>query len=131
MTNLNLRTGVLTLAALTLTFPAASAMAADVSTPAASTFIVKSAADDNIRRGAKAFRKGEIENSIRIHQKALKTSISSKRAAIAQSNLCAAYATVGQLEEAQAACSAALELRPGYEPAMVNKQALTVKFAQK
>jgi len=131
MTHLNLRTGLLTLAAMTLTFPSASAMAADVNAPAASTFIVKSAADANIRRAAKAHKKGEFEDSIRINHRALKTSLSSKRAAIVHSNLCATYATVGEMNKAQAACSAALELRPDYAPAVANKTALTVKLAQK
>lgn len=131
MTHLNLRAGLLTVAAMTLTFPAASAMAADVSAPAASTFIVKSAADANIRRATKAFNKGEFESSIRIHHRALKTSLSSKRAAIVHSNLCATYATVGEMDKAQAACSAALELRPDYAPAVANKSALTVQLAQK
>lgn len=131
MTHLNFRTGLLTLAAMTLTFPAASAMAADVSAPAASSFIVKSAADDNIRRAAKAYKKGEIETSIRINRRALNSSLSAKRAAIAHSNLCASYATIGEMDKAQAACAAALELRPDYAPAMANKAALTVKLAQK
>ena len=52
-------------------------------------------------------------------------------AAIAQSNLCAAYAAMGDMDDAKAACDAAIELRADYAPAIANKTALTVKLAEK
>lgn len=133
MTHLSLKHGVIAIAAATLTFSASSAMAADV-TPQAqtqATFTAKSAADTNIRLSAKAFRTGDFQRSVKYSKMALKSSISNKRAAIAQSNLCAAHAKLGQMSEASAACTAALELRPNYTPAINNKAALTIRLAQK
>lgn len=134
MTHLKLRHGLLTLATAALTLPAASAIAADVTpqtTTASATFIAKSAADSRIREGAKAFKRGDFERSISYSRSALKQSLSRKRAAIAHSNLCAAYASIGEMEKASASCHAALELRPGYEPAVTNKAALTIRLANK
>lgn len=133
MTKLSLKHGLIGLTAAALTFSASSAMAADV-TPQAqaqATFTAKSAADTNIRLSAKAFRAGDFQRSVKYSNLALKSSISSKRAAIAQSNLCAAHAKLGQMNEASAACAAALELRPNYAPAIENKAALTIRLAQK
>lgn len=131
MTHLKLRHGLLTLATAVLAFPAASAMAADAVPPTSTAFVAQSAADAQIRAGAKAFRKGEFERSITYSRRALKSSLSSKRAAIAHSNLCAAYGSLGDMEKAATSCASALELRPGYEPAVTNKAALTVQLAQK
>lgn len=131
MTHSIIRKGLMTVAALAITFPAASAMAADVSAPTEASFVVKSASDNLIRMGVKAFRKGNFEKSVRLNQAAIKTSLSAPREAIAQSNLCASYALLGDMEQAQAACTAALELRPGLTQAQTNKAALTIKLAQK
>jgi len=119
-----------TLAALviTATLPNASAMASDTPT---GDFVVQKTTDGRIKLGVKAFKKGNFEKAIRVTHSALNTSLSPKKAAIAHSNLCAAYAKLEMLDEAQQACAAALELRPGYEAAETNKASLTIRLAQK
>jgi len=123
--------------ALTVTLPAASAMAADASTasaaPVTSTavFQVKSAADGKIRAGVSAFEKGDYQKALTFNRSALSGGgLSPRKAAIVQSNLCAAYAMIGEMDKASSACATALELRPNYAPAKANKAALTVKLAQ-
>ena len=124
------KTGLATLAALALTatLPTASAMASDA---ARNDFVVKKTTDGRIKLGVKAFKKGDFEKSVRVTRSALNTSLSPKKAAIAHSNLCAAYAKLEMLDKAQQACAAALELRPGYEAAEINKASLTIQLAQK
>ncbi len=131
MTHFRLRHGLLSLAIAAFTFPAASAMAADTAPQAPASFSVQSAADAGIRAGARAFKKGDFTRSISLSRAALKGSMSNKRAAIAQSNLCAAYGSMGDMEKASSACAEALTLRPGYAPAIENKAALTVQIAKK
>lgn len=118
-------------AAAGISFSAPSAMAADQKNPSHAAFTVKSAADSNIRTGAQEFRKGNYERSAARSRAALKSSISLRRAAIAHSNLCAAYAIMGDMKKAEEACNMALTLRPDYLPAQGNKAALTIKLAQK
>ncbi len=124
------KAGLATLAALamTATLPATSAMAADAPK---GDFTVKSTTNGYIKLGVQAFKKGDYEKSIRITHSALGQGLSSKKAAIAHSNLCAAYAKLEVLDKAQQACASALELRPGYEPAETNKASLTIRLAQK
>ena len=124
------KTAVLTLAAVTMSaaLPAAGAMAADI---AVDGFTVSTTTDGRIRSGVKAFKKGDYKKAVSFHRAALKTSLSPRKAGIAQSNLCAAYAKLEMMDEAQAACTSALELRPDYAPAQANKAALTIKLAQK
>ena len=119
-----------TLIALTITaiLPTSSAMAADVP---AEGFVVQKTTDGRIKLGVKAFNKGDFEKAIRVTRSALNTSLSPKKAAIAHSNLCAAYAKIERLEKAQQACAAALELRPDYEPAKINKASLIIRLAEK
>lgn len=131
MTKYAMKSALLSLAMIGTALPAASAMAADVTPPATSQYIVKSASDGLIRAGAKAFKRGQLERSVKYSRAALKTNLSAKRAAIAQSNLCAAYASLGNMSQAQAACTSAIELRPDYGPAQNNKAALTYQLAQK
>lgn len=114
--------------AITATLPAASVMAADATT---GNFVVKSTTDGRIKLGVKAFKKGNYEKTISITRSALNTGLSPKKAAIAHSNLCAAYAKIEMLDEATQACAAALELRSDYEPAISNKASLTIRLAQK
>jgi len=71
------------------------------------------------------------QKTVRVTRSALNTSLSPKKAAIAHSNLCAAYAKLEMFDEASQACSAALELRPDYEAAVTNKASLTIRLAQK
>ncbi len=125
-----LKPAMAVMAALTLTtaLPAASAMAADTTVD---SFTVSTTTDGRIRLGVKAFKKGDFSKSVRLHRAALKTSLSPRKAGIAQSNLCAAYAKLEMMDEAEAACTAALELRPDYAPAQANKAALTIRLAQK
>lgn len=124
------KAGIATLSALAFTaaLPAVSAMAADAP---ASEFVVKSTTDGRIKLGVKAFKKGDFEKSASYSRQALNASLSRKKTAIAQSNLCAAYARLDMIEEAQTACSAALELRPDYAPAQSNNAALEIRLAQK
>lgn len=114
--------------AMTATLPTASAIAADAN---ADNFVVEKTTDGRIKLGVKAFKKGDFEKTVRATRSALNTSLSPKKAAIAHSNLCAAYAKLDMLDEAQQACAAALELRPGYAAAETNKAQLTIRLAQK
>ena len=105
---------------------ATGAMAADAPSQ---TYQVKNASGGVIGAGAKEFRKGNFEKSVVYSRAALGSSLSKKRAAIAQSNLCAAYAELGDFSQAREACTEALNLRPGYKPAVANKAALTIELA--
>ena len=114
--------------AITTTLPTASAMASDAYT---GDFIVQKTTDGRIKLGVKAFNKGHYKKAIRATRSALSTSLSPKKAAVAHSNLCAAYAKLDMLDEAKQACAAALEIRPGYDAAEINKASLTIRVAQK
>lgn len=131
MTKFKLSHGLLSLTAAVLALPAASAMAADVTPQTSASFVVKSSADSHIRSSARAFKRGDTEKSIRYSLRALKSGLSAQRAAIAHSNLCAAYAVLDDMENAAEACDTALKLRPDYKPALTNSAALTVRLAQK
>ena len=122
--------GLATIAALTITatLPTASAMAKEATTE---KFVVQKTTDGRIKLGVKAFKKGYFEKTVRVTRSALNAALSPKKAAIAHSNLCAAYAKLEMLDKAQQACAAALELRPGYEAAQTNKASLTIRLAQK
>ena len=124
------RKAVAMIAAATV-LSAASAMAADTTAPANAGFEVASTTNGNIRAGIKAFKKGDYQRSVTFTKAALKGKMSDRREAIAQTNLCAAYGELGELELASEACDTALELRPGYAPAVANRDALTIKLAQK
>lgn len=113
---------------VTATLPAASASATDANT---GNFIVQKTTDGRVKLGVKAYKKGDYEKAVRVTRSALKTAMSPKKAAIAQSNLCAAYAQLEMLDQAQEACAAALELRPNLEAAEINKASLTIRLAQK
>lgn len=110
---------------LSAALPAASAYAADDTM----TFTVKTASDSTVISGVSAYKKGDYQKAVSIMRVSLKSSLSSRRAALVQSNLCAAYGELGEMDKAQAACSAALELRPDYAPALSNKAALTTRLA--
>ena len=114
--------------AITATLPTTSAVAADA---AEGNFVVKTTTDGRIKLGVKAFKKGDFEKTVRVTRSALSKSLSPKKAAIAHSNLCAAYAKLEMFDEATQACAAALELRADYAPAMQNKSSLTIRLAQK
>lgn len=120
-------TALTAMMSLGLTLPAASAMAAEAS---AHSFQVKSSSGSTIGAGAKAFKKGQFEKSAMFSRTAIKSSLSNKREAIAQSNLCAAYGAMGEMENARLACKAALDLRPDYAPAVANTKVLSFKLAQ-
>lgn len=106
--------------ALTLTLPTASAIAKDVNT----AFQVKSTTNGKVRLGIRAFEKGDYAQSIRLYETALSTNMSPRKSAIVHSNICAAYGAMGKVKMAKASCAKALELRPSYEPAQMNKAAL-------
>lgn len=116
--------------ALTLTAGlgfAAPAFAADSKND--SGFVISTTADGNIRAGVNAFKQGDYKKAAVFQKAALKGKMRAKKAAIAQSNLCAAYGAMGELEAAREACTAALSLRPDYAPAMTNQAQVTVKLA--
>ena len=131
MTNSINRLAIALIATAGLALPAASAMAADAPTAAPVSFSVKTTTDYNVRAGVDAFRKGNFERSVAYNEAAIKSRMSAKRKAVAQSNLCAALANLGELEKAEAACDAALELRPDLKEAAQNKSALNFKLVQK
>jgi len=118
----------LTALAITATLPAASAMAADRSSD---NFVVTTTTDGLVKLGVKAFKRGDFKKSVKYNNQALRSSMSRKKKAIAHSNLCATYAKLEMMDEAQKACTAALELRPDYVAAQANKAALTIRLAQK
>ena len=120
-------TALTALMSVGLTLPAASAMAAEAP---AHSFQVKSASGSTIGAGAKAFKKGDFEKSAMFSRVAIKSSLSNRREAIAQSNLCAAYGAMGDMENARLACKSAIKLRPDFAPAIANTKALTYKLAQ-
>ncbi len=126
---MTIRKTLLTLTIAAMMIPV-GASASDITAPS-TELTVQSSTDGMIKLGAKAFQKGEFERSIAYHNRALKSGLSKKRKAVAQSNICAANAALGNMEAAREACDAALELRPGFEPAQNNKAALTVMLAQK
>lgn len=101
----------------------ASALAAD------GEFTITKTTNPVIQSAVKAYKQGDYDKSARLSRAALKASLSPRRTAIAQSNLCAAYAKLEKFEKAGEACQAALELRPGYAPAEANQAALTVRLA--
>lgn len=94
-----------------------------------SAFQAASASDAKIRVGATAFKKGDFKKAAVFNQAALDGRLSPKKKAIAQSNLCAAYAELGQMGAAKTACDTALALRPSFAPAQHNAKALSVKLA--
>lgn len=126
---MTLQKTLLTITMIALLAPT-TAMASDIADNTAN-FVVKTTTDGNIKRSVKAFNQGEFERSIAYSKKALDSGLSKRRKAIAQSNLCAALAVTGNMDAANAACTDALALRPDYEPAQLNKSALTIMLAQK
>jgi len=108
---------------LSATLPAASAMAAD------GNYVASSASSPVIRAASQAFNRGDYKESAALSRAALQSSLSKRKTAIAQSNLCAAYAKLEMFDEASEACEKALELHPGYEPAEKNQAQLTIRLA--
>ena len=94
-------------------------------------FEVTRATDGVIKMGVTAFNKGDYAKSVAMNKAAIRSGISKRKKAIAQSNLCASWAMLGDLVQAEKACEAALELRPDYDPAVANMNLLTIKLAQK
>ena len=92
-------------------------------------FTAATAADPKIRTAATEFKRGDFKKSAAFSRAALKGSLKKSKQAVAQSNLCAAYGALGELDLAGKACDAALAIRPNYAPAMTNKAALAVKVA--
>ena len=93
-------------------------------------FNVAKATNGSVKLGIKAFHKGDYARSIAMHKSALRKGISSRKAAIVHSNLCASWAKLGDYVQAETACEKALELRPDYAPAKANMNRLIVKLAQ-
>lgn len=113
-----------------LAVPAATSFAADKAGAAVQTdFVATTATDGRIREGASAFRRGEFKKAAVFTQAAINGRLSPAKKAIAQSNLCAAYGALGQMEAAKTACDTALALRPNLAPALQNRSVLSVKLA--
>lgn len=93
-------------------------------------FNVTKATNGAVKLGIKAYHKGDYAKSVALHKSALRQGLSSRKAAIVHSNLCASWAKLGDYVQAETACETALELRPGYEPAQANMDRLTIKLAQ-
>ena len=93
-------------------------------------FSVERTSNPAVRVAVKAFKKGDYAKSVQFSQQALRSGLSKSRASVAQSNLCASHAMLGEMEKAAEACVAALDLKPENETALANSKALTVKLAQ-
>ncbi|NNE58200.1 MAG: hypothetical protein HKN36_08850 [Hellea sp.] len=124
-----IRKTLMTLAAASMMVPALAS--AGETAPQAGAFTVKTTTDYRVKEAVKSFKSGDFTRSIAYSQKAIEEGLSTKREAIAFSNLCAALAASGDMNAATEACDTALELRPDYAPAVDNKAALTVMLAQK
>ena len=96
----------------------------------AASFVSATASDGNIRAGVSAFQKGDYAKAITFQKAALNGRMSPRKAAVAQSNLCAALGAMGEFDLAKEACDEALSLRPNYKPAITNKSALRVELAK-
>lgn len=122
----------LVLGTAALTLPA-SAMANEgaVETTTPTEFQVVSTSNGLVRDGVKAYKKGDFEKSVALNKAVIRIRPSKRKIAVAQSNLCAGLAMLGNLEQAETACDEALRLRPGFEPAQSNKTLLAIKLAQK
>jgi len=94
-------------------------------------FEVTRTTDGVIKLGVKAFKKGDYAKSVALNKAALRNGLSKRKKAVAQSNLCASWAMLGDLVQAEKACEAALDLRPDYNAARANMDLLTVKLAEK
>jgi len=137
MTYMKTQIANITLSAMTLGCVAllpASAMADEKTAEtvtAESSFNVALTTDGVVKSGVKAYRKGDFEKSIALHNAAIRGRMSKRKTAVAQSNICASWAMIGDLSKAEEACEAALELRPDYAPALANMELLNIKLAQK
>lgn len=109
----------------------ASAMAGEKATTPATQFEVTRTTDGVVKAGVKAFHKGDYAKSVALNKTAIRNGMSKRKRAVAQSNLCASWAMLDNLAQAEKACKAALELRPDYGPARANIDLLTIKLAQK
>lgn len=125
------------LSAIALTCTAlipASAMAgektADITT-SITQFEVARTTDGVVKASVKAFSKGDYAKSIALNKAAIRRGMSKRKTAVAQSNLCASWAMLGDLVQAEKACETALDLRPDYKPARANMDLLTLKLAEK
>lgn len=130
---MTIRTKLLALSAAAMmatTLVSTSALAGD-SSVAAPQLKVESSTDYYVKAGAKAFKKGDFNRSIAYSNKALDKGLSSKREAIAYSNLCAAHGALNETAAAAEACDKALVLRPDYKPALNNQAGLRTLLAQK
>jgi len=92
---------------------------------------VVSATDGKIRAGVRAFKKGDLDKAAMFMRSSLKGGMNPKKQAIAQSNLCAIYGTMGESERAADACNKALKLRPSFAPALANNNILQRAYAKK
>ncbi len=129
---MTIRTTLLALSAaamMTTTLAATPAMAGD-NPSIFSQWKVETSTDYYVKAGAKAFKKGDYNRSVAYSNKAIDKGLSSKREAIAYSNLCAAHGALHETAAAAEACDKALELRPDYAPAQANQAGLRTLFAQ-
>lgn len=122
-----------TLSAATLILPV-SAMADETETApiaAASEFQVKSSSNGLIKSGVKAFNRGDYAKSVALNKAVIRIRPSRMKTAIAQTNLCASYAKLGDFVQAETACEAAPNLRPDLETVRSNQALLRTRLVQK
>lgn len=112
----------------------ASAMAGETAAEpaaAATEFNVALTTNGILKSGVQAYKRGDYSKSVAMHKAAIRSRMSKRKTAVAQSNLCASWAMLGDYVQAEKACDTALELRPDYGPAQANRELLGVKLAAK
>ncbi|NVJ70610.1 MAG: hypothetical protein HWE08_09675 [Alphaproteobacteria bacterium] len=77
--------------------------------------------DRNIEDGQKAMSEGDYARASRYFKKAVRRNLSSEHMAIVQNSLCASLFFEGAYEDAEGACSAAIEEDGRYWKAYVNR----------
>lgn len=124
---------ICTVSAATLILPTSAMAGENTATPVtvATDFQVKSSSNGLIKSGVKAFNSGDYAKSVAMNKAVIRVRPSRMKTAIAQANLCASYAKLGDTQQAATACEAALKLRPELEIAKANQTLLRTQLAQK
>lgn len=92
-------------------------------------FVVTTASGKYVKEGIAAFEKRDYPRSVAMNKAALRLKPKGKTAAAALSNLCASWALLDEAFRAEAACQAALTIKPNYGPAQSNLELLESKRA--
>jgi tetratricopeptide (TPR) repeat protein len=113
-----LPTSILSLAFVTMVALAPVQVSAQDVGPA---FVTHKVSNGKIRAGIAAFDKADYAKAAFFQKSALKSGLSRTRKVAAYTNLCAAEAARGQLEDAKTACDAALAISPNAWDALNNR----------